>query len=442
MKTSSIFVFAIFLIALFTLNAEPQTSQFNEIQEIFPSDVNPIDVSWQFGGTVSISGDTVLVGAIHAEEFMGQAYIFDKNNATGLWEETQILTGSNVMPGDFFGNCVHIDGNTAIVGATHVLNGGQGEAYVFERDPVTNVWSEVDVITGSTGGPSDFYGISCSVDESTGIAMVGANRAGGLEGRAYVYERDMLGMWNEVQVLVPSGGSPLFNFGIKLSLHEDTSAVGASGGERVYIYNRNEMGVWNESQILTASDGMVGNSFGVDVDFSGDNMVIGASQFNMNQGKAYIFERDMNGFWSEVQILTAPMPVIGEFFGSNVTISGNTAVIGASLLNTTPGRAFVYKRDPFGMWPEAQELTASNGMPGDFFGVEVSLDGNQLIVGASGVDGAAGTNTGAAYLYESPPPVVRNVPTLSGWAFLLLAIFLGSLAVYTIRMKRRCRPSA
>ena len=84
----------------------------------------------------------------------------------------------------------------------------------------------------------------------------------------------------------------MFNFGFELSLHGDTAAVGASGGDRVYIYTRGAMGVWNESQILTASDGMPGNSFGVSVDFSGDNMVIGASQFNMNQGKIYFFVRD------------------------------------------------------------------------------------------------------------------------------------------------------
>ena len=204
-KTCSLYVYAIVVLALFTLSSQAQIDPFIEIQEIFPSDVNPMDISWQFGGTVSISGSTAIVGAIHADDFRGQAYIFDKNNLTGIWSETQILTGSNVMPGDFFGNCVHIDGDTAIVGATHVGNAGQGEAYVFQRDPMTNVWTEVSAITGSTGGPTDFYGISCSVDEDTGIAMVGANRAAGTEGRTYVYERDMMGMWNENQVLIPTG---------------------------------------------------------------------------------------------------------------------------------------------------------------------------------------------------------------------------------------------
>lgn len=46
-KTSSVFVFAILILGLFALNADAQTDPFIEIQEIFPSDVNPMDVSWQ-----------------------------------------------------------------------------------------------------------------------------------------------------------------------------------------------------------------------------------------------------------------------------------------------------------------------------------------------------------------------------------------------------------
>ena len=435
-KTSSVLVFAVLLLALFALNVETlRAEQFNEIQEIFPSDVNPMDVSWQFGGTVSISGNTALVGAIHADGFRGQAYIFEKNVGTGFWTETQILTGSNVMPGDFFGNCVHIDGNMAIVGATHVIGGGQGEAYVFEKSPITNMWIEVDVLTGSTGAPGDFYGISCSIDESTGIAMVGANRAFGVEGRTYVYERNMMGLWPETQVLSPSGGMPGFQYGFKLALQDDTAAVGAFGGNLVYVYGRDDMGAWNETQMLTGSDSVAGDSFGVDVDFDGDYMVVGASQFNMNQGKAYIFERDPMGIWNEAQNMTASMPTMGEFYGSNVSISGSLAIVSASLLATTPGRVFVYTRDADGMWPEYQLLTASNGMPGDQFGVEVSIDGNELIVGASGVDGAAGSFTGAAYLYDNPQPIIRNVPALSSLATGLLILSLGVIAAVKIRKK-------
>ncbi len=308
---------------------------------------------------------------------------------------------------------------------------------------MSNLWSEVDIIAGSTAAVGSFYGISCTLEESSGIAMVGANRAFTVEGRAYVYQRDAMGMWNETQVLSPSGGMPNFQFGFKINFQGDIAAIGAPGligfpvGDRVYVYQRDPLtGLWIENQIITGSDTMAGDAFGVDVDFDGDNMVIGASQFNMNEGKAYFFKRDpMTNMWFEVDIVTADMPVMGEFFGSNVSISGDIAIISAALLITTNGRVLVYERDNMGIWSEVQELTASDGMVGDQFGVETSIDGNQLIVGANGVDGAAGPLTGAAYLYGNPVPPTRAVPTLNQWAIIAMTGFLGLVGVYAIRKR-------
>jgi hypothetical protein len=159
---------------------------FIEFQKILPSDAMPnIPPSWQFGGTVHISGNTAIVGAIHADGFLG-------------------------------------------------------EAYIFERDTMTNLWTEVDIVSGSTAAVGSFYGIACSVEESSGIAMVGANRAFAVEGRAYVYERDLMGKWNETPVLTPSGGMAGFEYGFKLNFQGDIAAVGALGGNRVYISKRHD----------------------------------------------------------------------------------------------------------------------------------------------------------------------------------------------------------
>ncbi len=88
-----------------------------------------------------------------------------------------------------------------------------------------------------------------------------------------------------------------------------------------------------------------------------------------------------------------------------------------------------------GMWPQVQVITASDGMTGDLFGVEVSLDGHELIVGASGVDGAAGSFTGAAYLYGNPVPPTRAVPTLNEWAMIVTAGLLGLFGMYAARKR-------
>ena len=82
---------------------------------------------------------------------------------------------------------------------------------------------------------------------------------------------------------------------------------------------------WTEQQELTPSDGMVAESFGVSVSVSGDTAVIGAGGRNSGQGAAYVFVRS-NGVWTEQQELAASDGATGDCFGNSVSVSGDTAV--------------------------------------------------------------------------------------------------------------------
>ena len=61
----------------------------------------------------------------------------------------------------------------------------------------------------------------------------------------------------------------------------------------------------------------------------------------------------------------------------------------------------------------------------------MSIDGNQLIVGAS----EDIESLGAAYLYEGPAPFTTAVPTLNEWAMIAMAGFLGLLGMYAFRKR-------
>jgi len=82
---------------------------------------------------------------------------------------------------------------------------------------------------------------------------------------------------------------------------------------------------WTEQQELTPSDGMAAESFGVSVSVSGDTAVIGAGSRNNGQGAAYVFVRS-NGVWTEQQELAASDGATGDYFGNSVSVSGDTAV--------------------------------------------------------------------------------------------------------------------
>src|SRR5207302_6807969 len=120
-----------------------------------------------------------------------------------------------------------------------------------------------------------------------------------------------------------------------------------------YVFTRSGA-VWRQQQQLTAADGAATDTFGCSVSVSGDTAVIGASgkKFGVSiadQGAAYVFTRS-GTVWSQQQELTASDGASGGSFGfgRSVAVSGDTAIIGAPVkdLNFTfvPGAAYIFTR--------------------------------------------------------------------------------------------------
>src|SRR5205085_78808 len=112
----------------------------------------------QFGYSLAIAGETVIVGSISGDS----AYIFVRSGTT--WSEQQKLTASDGAAGDSFGWSVVISGETSIVGARSDdigANTNQGSAYIFGR--LGTAWSEQQKLTASDGSSSDDFGVSVAI---------------------------------------------------------------------------------------------------------------------------------------------------------------------------------------------------------------------------------------------------------------------------------------
>ncbi len=338
---------------------------WSEVQKLVASD-RAIDD--RFGVSVSISGDYAIVGAESEDEDAsggntlsnaGSVYIF-KNNA-GTWSEVQKLVASDRGESDNFGNSVSISGDYVIVSAIYEAedaSGGNtksnaGSAYIFRN--VGGTWSEVQKLVASDRHNSDYFGTSVSI--SGDYAIVGAymedeDASGGdgksSAGSAYIF-RNVGGTWSEVQKLVASDRHNSDFFGNSVSISGDYAIVGAymededvSGGNAIaeagsaYIY-RNIGGVWSEVQKLVASDRAIDDRFGNSVSISGDYAIVGAYMEDEDvsggntiaeAGSAYIY-RNIGGTWSEVQKLVTSDRAIGDEFGYSVSISGDYTIVGA-----------------------------------------------------------------------------------------------------------------
>ena len=159
--------------------------------------------------------------------------------------------------------------------------------------------------------------------------------------------------------------------------------------------------------------------FGDSVSISGNTVVVGAHEAtvggNSDQGAAYVFTEPGSGWADMTQTakLTASDGAADDYFGTSVSISGNTVVVGASEPRSAQhgqGAAYVFT-EPGSGWAnmtQTAKLTASDGAAGDYFGFSVSISGNTVVVGAIRPRSATTVSRGRPTCSRSPAPVGRT----------------------------------
>ncbi len=333
------------------------TSDWEQHAKIFGSDLAALD---EFGSSVDIDGNTVAVGApMHdvAGSDAGAVYVFIRSG--GVWSEQGKLVGDDTGALDTFGASVSLSGDTLLVGAPdHSTSTTQaGAAYVFVRSG--GVWSQEAKLVASDADAHDDFGRSVYVEGDQ--AVIGApmdDEFGSNAGAAYVFERTGV-VWTEQQKLIHA--IPISNdeFGHAVAISGSTIVVGApldddgpinSGAVHIFVESA---GVWSQQTRVVANDQEDGARFGSAVDIVGDVLLAGAPRKDTiagsDHGRMYLFDR--NGtFWSQTDgwdlggVIGFTRP-FGAQFGSSVSMSADSVIGGAPLETATgsaAGQARVY----------------------------------------------------------------------------------------------------
>jgi hypothetical protein len=411
--------------ARYPLTVDPVAQQ----AYIKASNVNGAD---QFGASVSISGNTVVVGAFgeasiatgvdglqsnNDAPYSGAAYVFVHSGST--WSQQAYLKASNSQAGDLFGAAVAISGDTIVVGAQNESSiatgvdgdqfadvaGAAGSAYVFVRNGTT--WSQQAYLKASNTEAIDHFGYTVAIQADT-VAVAALSEDGS----------------------VPGINGNQFDNGLLNS--------GA-----VYVFTRSGT-TWAQQAYIKASNPDQADEFGFSLSMSGETLVVTADEedsdatgLNGDQfddstaaaGAAYVFVR--NGTqWSQQAYVKASNTEAGDHFGWSASVSGDTLAVGATgegskatgingnqLDNTAGGAGAVYVYVRTGSaWLQQAYIKASNTGAQDTFGFSVAASGNTLVVGATGEDsnatgvgGNQGNNSeassGAAYLFTRNGPI-------------------------------------
>ena len=197
-----------------------------------------------------------------------------------------------------------------------------------------------------------------------GSALAQSDRAPGAVGDA---------SWALLAELAPNGSAAVF--GQSTSVSGGTAVVGSwgdsdsTGAAYVFVQPSGFPTKISQTARLTASDGMPNDRFGYSVSISENTVIVGAPGANDGEGKAYVFVKPATGWtdMTETAQLTASDGQTGDQFGNSVSISGNTAIVGAYAhavgSNAGQGAAYIFVQAASG-WSnmtQTAELTASDG---------------------------------------------------------------------------------
>jgi hypothetical protein len=328
------------------------------------------------------------------------------------------LTASDGLAGDYFGFAAAISGNTVVVGAPYASigsNAHQGAAYVFVK-PTTG-WAnmtETAKLSASDGAANSFFGTSVAISGNT-IAIEAGN-GGGIP--VYVFVEPPSG-WTSItesaKLTSPvnyagGGASPSVAtdgntvvLGVPWTSYQQQQFEGM-----VYVYAK-PVGGWagtrSPSARLVSSDGFEDIFFGTSVSVSGNTIVTCASAAPEFSSAAYLYVKPNSG-WAGTLTETARLTASNSDGIHSVTIAGNTVAAGApgSIVgnNSAQGAVYVFVKPATG-WVsmnDTAKLTASEGAAQDGLGISVTIgaNGDEVAAGAYGRN----SDTGAVYAFVKP----------------------------------------
>ena len=311
-----------------------------------------------------------------------------------------------------FGWSVAIDGDTIIVGAVDDVLAIEGKVVVFERDTpgsLTSTWSQVAELRPNPTQQSDRFGYSLSISGDTLVAST-REKDDNVAGKVFVFVRDPDAGWVQSAKLEdPLLSGPLMDpaamntaYGSSVSISGNTVAISAPNEYLSYvaIFVRSDPGdlksTWTAEQVIKPEDDGFGKpyGFGKVVAIDGDTLVASSHVYHAYRGAAWVFTRrttaDGAGSdeWLErAELKTAATSNLNDMFGTGLAISGDTIVVGNIGFNVDSGLVEVFTRESPGTltsgWSSAGALNCYGVNIGEKCGFAVAVDKNTILAGTS-----------------------------------------------------------
>lgn len=369
-----------------------------------------------FATSLASNGDFLVAGA-GMENFSnaneaGGFRLFKKEG--GLWQVKQSVHAPDFSSEINFGKAVAMNEGFIVAGAEGAsINGKnrQGKLYVYTLN--NNIASYGLTLSATDGASEDMLGYSVAMHNNQLIAGAPFHNIGLSidRGAAYVFSYNG-SAWQQTAQLWAPGGASNDRLGQSVSIYGNLAVAGApnasvgdqSAQGKVFLFQYNGTS-WAYLTTLTAPSSGPNQYFGTSVSLSGDTLVVGSNE-NMysitGKGKAYVFVRSGNT-WLLQTTLTAPDGQTDDGFGTSVHLKNGSLLVGAPkarLSGTRQGKSYLYKATPEG-WALQAILASSNGGANDRFGSVVHLTDSAAVCSAPYADVLPNDNNGRIYFFRN-----------------------------------------
>jgi len=344
-----------------------------------------------YGRTLAVDGKWAVVGAPSFLNAVGAVYVLE--NVDGTWIERAMLRADEGAALDAFGNDVAISGETIVIGAPFESSRAQsaGAAYVFRY--ADGLWKREAKLTASDAATNDNFGSAVSIE--AGVVVIGASRKNARVGAAYVFNW-IDGNWTETATLSETSIYGPGEFGAEVTVDQHRIFISAPKVNAVYVFNWIDEKWTRTAELRTESSGPY---FGRSIAVEGDLLAVSSGEGSDRQ-HIHIFRYEH--LWTVEHVLAEDSTDYIRDFGISLALDDNRLLIGTSTSYrspTIPGSVHLYQRSNDGYWIHETEFTSIVAAVPDYFGDDVAIAGDSILVGAYG--SPSSTNpSGAVYSFE------------------------------------------
>ena len=246
-----------------------------------------------FGSQVAVEGDRLVIGNESFDYDTGLVSFYQKVN--GNWQLKQIINGPEQDWDKEFGSSVQLSGDTLLIGSygDDETAGGAGAAFYYQY--LNGQWIEKQKLLASDGALFDNFGSRAELNGDE--IIISATRADtDFTNAGKVYSFTMEGSnWVENQVIKPLPPSYESIFSNGLALNDQWVAVGADGDNdfgnesgAVYLYKKVQ-GELKFVEKIYAEQPTSDQQFGKNIVIEDDVMLIAATGGRVLDGYVYYY---------------------------------------------------------------------------------------------------------------------------------------------------------